>query len=579
MRGARSLAAAVAVGVGVLASARAGARRRRADRRHAAGCRIATCARASCGRRRRSAPTRASLGARVAWNQFGTPSSLVDPGGALATGVARRHARGRRARVARRQRGAVPARLGRRASSSSSDTALAGDVGHAVTLRQRVGGLDGRAAAACSRSACARDGAAGGSISAAGTVTATRALAGKADARARAGGPEGRRERRRARARSRRSSRSPSRPRRASRRSGSAGVADVQRAQGGRVPDASATASCRPTRRSCSTREGAEPEALPHVRRRPQRRDPRAREPRRQRRRAERRAGRAGRRSPASCPPPTAAARRATARTPSPTAPASARSTCSPNADIAGAGHRAAALPRHDARRAGRHAHARPSGSATRPRPACPPATTSSRCASSATAPRRSSRARTPARSRSTTARRRRRTRRAGACSPARRCTTRSAADPWNNPNTDIREDWCWKASANAGRLRRDRRQPRVARAVGPRRQAERADEHDARQQRAHRRVVDEPAAGPAPTQFRPVEPDARLHVPVHERLEQRRLQPGDAVRRGVRARPELRHLGRGHEPVRAAQPDARLVLPARLHRGELERAGLQLRR
>ena len=69
----------------------------------------------ACGGRRRSPPTRRStapaalpdrdtrtgqirpaaaqradaraLGARVNWNRFGTPSSLVDPGGALATGV------------------------------------------------------------------------------------------------------------------------------------------------------------------------------------------------------------------------------------------------------------------------------------------------------------------------------------------------------------------------------------------------------------------------------------------------------------------------------------------------------------
>ena len=51
-------------------------------------CRTATCARRSCARRRRSRAGRESLGTQVAWNQFGTPSSLVDPGGTLATGVA-----------------------------------------------------------------------------------------------------------------------------------------------------------------------------------------------------------------------------------------------------------------------------------------------------------------------------------------------------------------------------------------------------------------------------------------------------------------------------------------------------------
>jgi extracellular elastinolytic metalloproteinase len=81
-----------------------------------------------------------ATGAQVAWNAFGTPSSLVVPGGTLAAGVA----------------GAAPAaaartwldqwkRLFRLRTLSglelASDNALAGGAGHAVTFRQTVGSL------------------------------------------------------------------------------------------------------------------------------------------------------------------------------------------------------------------------------------------------------------------------------------------------------------------------------------------------------------------------------------------------------------------------------------------------------
>ena len=77
----------------------------------------------------------------------------------------------------------------------------------------------------------------------------------------------------------------------------------------------------------------------------------------------------------------------------------------------------------------------------------------------------------------------------------------------------------------------------------------------------------------PSPPQFRPSSPTAGLPVPVDERLVHARLR-ADAGR----PRRDLGRRGCGREPVRHAQPDARLrVLPG-LHRAELERPGLQLR-
>ena len=80
------------------------------------------------------------IGAQVAWNQFGTPSTLVDAGGALATGV-----RGATPEAAARAWLDANKALFRLDSAKGfellSDNALAGDAGHAVTLRQTVGGL------------------------------------------------------------------------------------------------------------------------------------------------------------------------------------------------------------------------------------------------------------------------------------------------------------------------------------------------------------------------------------------------------------------------------------------------------
>ncbi len=119
-----------------------------------------------------------SLGAVVAWNQFGTPSSLVDPGGALATGVG-----GATPEAAARAWLDDNAKLFRLGSTDgfalAGDAALSGDAGHAVTLRQQVGGLEASGGGLLTVGV-ARDGAGWKVISAAGTVNGDTRLAGTA---------------------------------------------------------------------------------------------------------------------------------------------------------------------------------------------------------------------------------------------------------------------------------------------------------------------------------------------------------------------------------------------------------------
>jgi extracellular elastinolytic metalloproteinase len=80
------------------------------------------------------------LGAQVAWNQFGTPSSLVRSGGSLGATV-----QGSTAADAARAWLASNRSLFRLSSTGGlalvADNALAGASTHAVTLRQTVGGL------------------------------------------------------------------------------------------------------------------------------------------------------------------------------------------------------------------------------------------------------------------------------------------------------------------------------------------------------------------------------------------------------------------------------------------------------
>ena len=136
-----------------------------------------------------------SLGAQVAWNQFGTPSSIVDSGGALATGV-----QGDTPAAAARAWLDANKQLFKLSSTEGlelvSAAPLSGDVGHAVTLRQTVGGLKASGGGLVTIGVKRADG--WSVISAAGTIHGDETLAGEAVARRRAGGPEGRRERGRA---------------------------------------------------------------------------------------------------------------------------------------------------------------------------------------------------------------------------------------------------------------------------------------------------------------------------------------------------------------------------------------------
>ena len=96
--------------------------------------------------------------------------------------------------------------------------------------------------------------------------------------------------------------------------------------------------------------------------------------------------------------------------------------------------------------------------------------------------------------------------------------------DPWGNPSTDTRETWCWDAG-EAAELRQGRRQPRLARAVGPQRQGERSDADDDRATTRSPRRPGRTPMSPSPPQLPADEPEPRLPVPVDERLVQRRLR------------------------------------------------------
>ena len=486
----------------------------------------------------------------------------------------RRHARGRGPRVARRERGALPRSTRPTGSSSQSDNALAGGAGHAVTLPP-----DGRRparprAAGSSRSAW-RATATGSVISAAGTLHGGTTLAGKPQL-----APEQAVQKAAANAGEERSLAQivPAR------QAGREGLRGLQAGRRRRRPVArrrwrsrpSATAGCPAYETIVLDTAGAEPEALPHLRRRAQRRDPRPREPRRPRRARPRAAP--VRRSPASCRPPDGGCdvaqgpvhRRRRRRRPR---DRRVRRRDTPAQDIV--------LGSSAARRSSRRPTrcARPSGSATRPPAASRRATTSSRCASSATAPRRPSRAPTPARSRSTTARRPRPTPRAGTRSAARRRTTPSTPTRGTTRTPTRARSWCWKASATPGDCDE---------VVGNLAARAPWDHDPKRTRRRTRRSATTPAAaeswtdggGPGadavpPGQRRRATTRSRGRTPgaTPTATPARRTAPRSCPARASTSPPRSTNL------FVAAQPDARLVLPARLHRGQLERPGVELRR
>jgi hypothetical protein len=119
-----------------------------------------------------------ALDAQVAWNVFGTPSSLVRPGGALGTAVA-----GSNATDAARAWLSAHRSLFRLPSTAGfdlvADNALAESSTHAVTLRQSVDGLDA-AGGGLVTLGVTKAGTAWKVISASSSLTANQTLRGKA---------------------------------------------------------------------------------------------------------------------------------------------------------------------------------------------------------------------------------------------------------------------------------------------------------------------------------------------------------------------------------------------------------------
>jgi extracellular elastinolytic metalloproteinase len=117
------------------------------------------------------------LGAQVAWNQFGTPSSLVRPGGALGATVKRSSA----ADAARAWLSSNRS-LFRLSSTAGlalvSDNALAGGATHAVTLRQTSDGLAASGGGMITIGVT-KAGSAWKAVSASGTLNGDRTLDGK----------------------------------------------------------------------------------------------------------------------------------------------------------------------------------------------------------------------------------------------------------------------------------------------------------------------------------------------------------------------------------------------------------------
>ena len=277
---------------------------------------------------------------------------------------------------------------------------------------------------------------------------------------------------------------------------------------------------------------GGRADRLPRVRRRAQRRGPRAREPGRQRER--RSAGRPRRRRRTTLS--TARCRRRTRGCDTPEGPvhrrrrptACARSTSSPTPtrtvnDIVlklfSGTHRG---------RRGRTRSARPSASATRPTAACPAGDyfvaavrlrrrqRAGRAAHLHGHDRASTRARRPA---PYTARWR--------ANPANPPLNPLPAGPVEQPEHRHAREHVLEAEHDAVGLRQGRRQPRVALAVGLQPARQRLDDHDARATTRARPSPGRTAASPGPNQFHPVSADARLHVPVDQRVVHQDCDPG----------------------------------------------------
>ena len=535
--------------------------------------------------RGRSAPTRRRLRAEVAWNEFGTPSSLVRPGGALGATVGGATAPRRRPRLAGPQPLAVPPELDSRASRRSPTRGSPRATTHAITLRQTPGGVAASGGGLVTIGVT-KAGSAWKVVSASSSISGDETLASDGTAQL----PDGqawqrRREQRRpqhvAGARHAASARASS----ASAAAGRACASPASATSSARVRSPSRplrAATSRRSRPSCSTRPAVEPSAYRvfvdarsgAVLARENLVDSEGSTTPRPR------PGRAPPRPRARTTPLTGALPPQDARLRHAEGPVHRRRRLRRPRDRRlrqrrqpGERHRPQALPRRrgrPGRRAGHGPHAR-AHPLRAGRAASRRATTSSRCASSSdgTAPV------APLAWTGTIG--------LDDLRPAAPFTARWRAfmanpplapldaGPVEQPEHRHAREPLLEAEHDAVGLRPRRRQPRLALAVGLRPATNASTNTTTRQQRAHGRVLDrrQPArARPVP----PGEPDPRLHVPVDQRVVHAGLQPGHALRRRVPGRQELRRLRGGDEPVRDAQPHARLLLPPRLHRGQLQR-------
>ena len=136
---------------------------------------------------------------------------------------------------------------------------------------------------------------------------------------------------------------------------------------------------------------------------------------------------------------------------------------------------------------------------------------------------------------------------------------------PWGNPSTDTRKTWCWRSAPGcdivvgnlASRVPWDfdgRTNTTTFTTSGNNNKAATSWDNDSAPGRSGLHADEQPEPG--------------LLVPVDERLEQPAVPAGSHGDPGRR----LRRQRRGREPVRDAQPHARLLVLPRVHRAELER-------
>ena len=155
---------------------------------------------------------------------------------------------------------------------------------------------------------------------------------------------------------------------------------------------------------------------------------------------------------------------------------------------------------------------------------------------------------------------------------PANPPLARSSGDPWGNPSTDTRDLWCWDAGEAAD----------CDKVVGN--LASRAPwDHNARTNTPTLTTIGNNAVT-ATSWANPLcraRPGTGRRARAATTCTRGRTTGSSVIASRTPAGSPGRHLGRlggGDEPVRRAQPHARLVVLPRLQRAQLERPGRQLR-